>query len=40
MAGDKEEWTFRLDEHDLARQMRGAKRVRCSEFAFGIIENL
>ena len=26
--------------YDLARQMRGAKKVKCSEFAFAIIENL
>jgi isocitrate dehydrogenase len=26
--------------YDLARQLRGAKKVRCSEFASAIIENL
>jgi isocitrate dehydrogenase len=26
--------------YDLARQMRGAKKVKCSEFASAIIENL
>jgi isocitrate dehydrogenase len=26
--------------YDLARQMRGAKKVKCSEFASVIIENL
>jgi isocitrate dehydrogenase len=26
--------------YDLARQMRGAKKVKCSEFASTIIENL
>jgi isocitrate dehydrogenase len=26
--------------YDLARQMRGAKEVKCSEFASAIIENL
>ena len=26
--------------YDLARQMRGAKKVKCSEFAFALIENL
>jgi len=26
--------------YDLARQMRGARRVKCSEFASGVIENL
>jgi isocitrate dehydrogenase len=26
--------------YDLARQMRGAKKVKCSEFAFALIENM
>jgi isocitrate dehydrogenase len=26
--------------YDLARQMKGAKKVKCSEFALAIIENL
>jgi isocitrate dehydrogenase len=26
--------------YDLARQMRGARKVRCSEFASAVIENL
>ena len=26
--------------YDLARQMEGARKVKCSEFAFAIIENL
>jgi isocitrate dehydrogenase len=26
--------------YDLARQMKGAKRVKCSEFASAIIKNL
>jgi isocitrate dehydrogenase len=26
--------------YDLARQMRGAKKVKCSEFASALIENL
>ena len=26
--------------YDLARQMRGARRVKCSEFASAVIENL
>jgi isocitrate dehydrogenase len=26
--------------YDLARQMRGAKKLKCSEFASAIIENL
>jgi isocitrate dehydrogenase len=26
--------------YDLARQMKGAKKVKCSEFAFALIENL
>jgi len=26
--------------YDLARQMRGVKKVKCSEFAYAIIENL
>ena len=26
--------------YDLARQMKGAKKVRCSEFATAVIENL